>query len=407
MFGFSAGTMFMGGGGSSGGGGGGGGIGAPGSDVGRGGGGRAGSNSSPGGGGGRDDNDRGPGTNPGRPGGESGMRGPSSSGGIGAPGSDVGRGGGGRAGSSSGGSSGGGSDRGGSSNTGPGTNPGRPGGESGMRSAGSSSGTNNESVSGSSRARDNFGVTNRSSSNMMSFGSLRDANVGTVGGFRGTRSLGGRGNSSLSAGAVTDGLDRSMGVYDAVVGDGELTAAEQEREALARDLAGTPPGEIAKTRSIGANMTQEAFDSRAKMPFGLIGTGLALARNLGMAGEIQSDLEALEDSRSMPDGTFDATRAEIFSGLNSDSLNATSGGFFGDGLAGQRAIMGNAPSAPSSNSADVNRGGGGGNDGPTTPPAPTVPAPTQPSESGETETGPYGGSLGDYSSYARRFFSRV
>jgi len=198
-----------------------------------------------------------------------------------------------------------------------------------------------------------------------------------------------------------------MEVYDAVVGDGELSAAEQEREALARDLAGTPPGEIAKTRSIGANMTQEAFDSRSKMPFGLIGAGLAAARNYRMAGKIQSDLEALEDSRSMPDGTFDATRAEIFSGLNSDSLNATSGGFFGDGLAGQRAIMGNAPSAPSSNNTDVNRGGGGGNDGPTIPPVPAVPAPTQPSESEETETGPYGGSLGDYSSYARRFFSRV
>jgi len=271
---------------------------------------------------------------------------------------------------------------------------------------GSSSSTSNESVSGSSRARDNFSVTNRSSSNMMSFGSRRDANVGTVGGFRGARSLGGRRNSSLSAGSVTDGLDRSMGVYDAVVGDGELSDAEKERNAVARDLAGTPPSEIAKTRAIGANMMQEDFDSRAKMPLGIIGAGLAVARNYNMAGEIQSNLESLEDSRSMPDSTFRGTRGEIFGGLNSDSLNETTGGFLGDGLAGQRAIMGNAPDRSASNSRGPNGGGDRPPITPTPPPAPVGPS-SQTSEGEQAETPPYGGSLGSYSSYARRFFSRV
>lgn len=370
MFGFSAGTMFMGGGGSSGGSGGGGGIGAPGSDVGRGGGGRAGSSSGGSSGGGSD------------------------RGGIGAPGSDVGRGGGGRAGNS-----------GGSSNTGPGTNPGRPGGESGMRGAGSSSGTNNESVSGSGRARDNFSVTNRSSSNMMSFGSRRDANVGTVGGFRGTRSLGGRGNSSMSDGLVTGGSVTAESVDPTSRRTGPVGRASVNS---LRDQA--VGGLITRGRNKFSGVLEEAQDDgmlRDSLGFisPVLGLGEMLigdtadnkkaAQNYMDYMNEQSDLlgVSLEEAgmENDPSAIRTAIRDAQFPFANQESIA-------GQAIVGQR---------PERQAPDFDNRGGGGNDQPIIPPVPTVPAPTQPSESEETETGPYGGSLGNYSSYARRFFSRV
>jgi len=399
MFGFSAGTMFMGGGGSSGGGGGG--IGAPGSDVGRGGGGRAGSSSSPGGGGGRGDNDRGPGTNPGRPGGESGMRGSSGSNnggsGIGAPGSDVGRGGGGRAGSSDSGAS---------------TNPGRPGGESGMRGAGSSSGTNNESVSGSGRARDNFSVTNRSSSNMMSFGSRRDANVGTVGGFRGTRSLGGQGNSSMSDGLVTGGSVTAGSVDPTSRRTGPVGRAS------VNSLRDQAYGEVASfaRNELPGFLEQAQDDGLVRDSLGFISPILGgLETVFGDTADNKKAAKAYTDALnakaeelgiSLEDTVLENDPSAIRTAIRNAQFP----------FANQESILSKATVKQASEKQDSdesqgfdsnNRGGGGGNDEPIIPPVPTVPAPTQPSESEEAETGPYGGSLGDYSSYARRFFSRV
>jgi len=394
MFGFHPERMLMGGGGSSGGGGGGGGIGAPGSDVGRGGGGRAGSSGNRGGGGG---------TNPGRPGGESGMRGSVSN-------------------SSGGGSSRDDNDRGpqsysqntaignsSSSSRGPGTNPGRPGGESGIRGSvssnlgsGSSSGTDNESVSGSSRARDNFSVTNRASSGMMSFGARRDASAGPVGGFRGTSSLRGRRDASLSDGLVTGGSVTSQSIDPSSRRTGPVGRASVN--SLQDQAVG---GLITRGRNKFSSVLEEAQDDgMLRDSLGFVSPILGLGETL--IGDTADNKKAAQDYMSYINEQSNLLGVSLDEAGMEDDQSAIRAAIRDAQFpfANQERIAGQAivGQRPDNNAPDLaNRGGG--NDEPYIPPVP--PAPAQPTETETAETGPYGGSLGDYSSYARRFFSRV
>lgn len=239
----------------------------------------------------------------------------------------------------------------------------------------------------------------------MSFGSRRDANVGTVGGFRGTRSLGGRGNSSMSDGLVTGGSVTAESVDPTSRRTGPVGRASVNS---LRDQA--VGGLIARGRNKFSGVLEEAQDDgmlRDSLGFisPVLGLGEMLigdtadnkkaAENYMDYMDEQSDLLGVSleeaDMENDPSAIRTAIRDAQFPFANQERIA-------GQAIVGQR---------PETQAPDFDNRGGGGNDQPTILPSPAVPAPTQPSESEEAETGPYGGSLGNYSSYARRFFSRV
>jgi len=199
-----------------------------------------------------------------------------------------------------------------------------------------------------------------------------------------------------------------MGVYDAVVGDGELSKARQARERFMSRRQMQPPDVRARATEMAVQAdkqrVEEATDDnplRAFVPAPIEAIA-DLAENAQAAKNYNQDLQRISEELSLVDGYFGETN---MGSATEAAIGTASGGFFGD--QNQMAKDALALNQEQSERPGLLNRGGGGNDEPIIPPVPTVPAPTQPSESEEAETGPYGGSLGDYSSYARRFFSRV
>lgn len=236
---------------------------------------------------------------------------------------------------------------------------------------------------------------------MMTFGGARDAGLGPVGGFRGTSSLSGGRDSGISAGAVTDGLDRTTPGYQMVVGDNELSAEEQARESRARALSMQPnPDTIAMQRDAMEN-ANSTFGDRATLPgIGPVQAGFALSRNAMMASEVVGENEAMAADRNLSPATLNTTTADMAQAMNSASLSDTTGGLIGNSMAPGMAAVGDY-SAQDTSTDGRNQGGG-------PPPQEVIYPPEQQpgAPDGPDQRSRFGGRFNRYGSYRQRFFSR-
>jgi len=394
MFGFHLNRELMGGGGgSSGGGGGGGSVGSntPGSpgaaDGNRGssmgaGGGTAGPS---GGGSSGGSSNRGGSTNPGRPGGESGERGSAAPGGGGSNSGSPGR------------------DTPGAPDASDGNRGSTMGPDGGIAGSSSSSG-GSESIAGSDRARGSFSVNSSSARGMMTFGGARDAGMGPVGGFRGTSSLSGGRDSGISAGLVTDGLDRTTPGYQMVVGDSELSAEEQAKEAAMADRMSVQPATRDRYSAQGLGIIG---DNQPEMNTGFLGPVagglLAVGQNYLAGRKTANELSGLEQEANLPSSFFGDDPSTYAQAYGSERLANSPLGFLGDEQANEKALAGSYNTNDGTDGLDGrNQGGGPPSQEVTYPPEQQPGGPAGPAPGGR-----FGGSLGDYGSYARRFFSRT
>ena len=275
------------------------------------------------------------------------------------------------------------------------TNPGRPGGESGERSL-----TAGESISGSGDARSSFSFNARNSTPAMS--TFRDSrstiSPSTTGTFRAAREL--SRNTQTSNVASMEPLDRTTPGYGMIVGDGELSEEEQARENRARVLDMQRPTDTIRAQRDAYLNAEETFEDRMTLPgIGAPQALFALGRNALMARDVVNQNNQMVADRNLAPETLNTTVSDMAAAMNSQSLAETTG-ILGNEMAVGQAAVGDY-SAP-----EVNRQiGGGGSDQPYIPPQPVGPPPSRQSESAERE--PRIGRLGEYSSYARRVFSRI
>jgi len=215
-------------------------------------------------------------------------------------------------------------------------------------------------------------------------------------------------SGGVSSGQVVsnpDELDTTTKAYAMIVGDEEMTAEEQEREAYTQMLEKQRyrPSDIASLTQAQIENAEKAFADRSKIPgAGLLQAGYAVARNYMTAKEVDAQNKAMASERNLDGVNSDMSVNDLAAGFNSASLGDTTGGLLGSQLSIGEAVAGDYSTA---NTTSDGRNQGSDYRAPSlpAPPAPVGPTPSQPAE----DEPQFAGQLGNYSSYARRVFSNI
>ena len=267
------------------------------------------------------------------------------------------------------------------------TNPGRPGGESGERSL-----TAGESISGSGDARSNFSYNVRDTAPSISTNNVRAPSLTSPQAtFRSQRMVSLNNNRSLTP--VVGGPGRTSPTGRASI------SSVSDDQSVADIFSGT-------VDIFGEELESAQDDGIVRDAMGFIAPGLGLlemvigdtADNKEAAQNIYSRSQDLASQYGM---TLEETPLNADVSTFRDGIRRSQFPFANQEEIAKQTVAGALPEPSPPREA----GGGGGSDQPFIPPQPVGPPPSQQSETAERE--PRIGRLGDYSSYARRVFSRI